>query len=168
MKTGVILIGMPGVGKSTIGILLAKTLGLDFLDTDVAIQVEAGHSLQHIIDHQGHLALRALEEKVLLQTDARNKVIATGGSAVYSDAAMAHFKNQGTIVYLAASKTLLEKRLHNYATRGIARRPDQSFEDLFTERCTLYSRYADITINCDGQDMDTLVQIIQSKLPRPA
>lgn len=148
-RKSVILIGMPGAGKSTLGILLAKELGLDFLDTDVAIQVKEQQTLQDILETQGYLQLRAVEENVLLETDCHEKVIATGGSAVYSEKGMAYLKSCGPVVYIEVPIQELRRRIHNYETRGIARRPDQSFDELFTERAALYRKYADITIQCD-------------------
>lgn len=148
-RQSLILIGMPGAGKSTLGILLAKELRLDFLDTDVAIQVQENRGLQDILESEGYLALREVEEQVLLATECHQKVIATGGSAVYSQKGMEYLKSCGPIVYLEVPLTELRRRIHNYETRGIACRPGQSFEDLFEERQALYRQYADVTVNCD-------------------
>jgi len=148
-RQSLILIGMPGAGKSTMGILLAKELGLGFLDTDVAIQVKEEQTLQEILEERGYLALRDVEEQVLLETDCHQKVIATGGSAVYSEKGMAYLKSCGPIVYLDVPLEELRRRIHNYETRGIARRPEQSFAHLFEERAALYRQYADITVRCD-------------------
>jgi shikimate kinase len=149
-KTGksIILIGMPGVGKSTVGVLLAKELGMDFLDTDVAIQVREGRTLQEILDETGYLQLREIEEDVLLQTDNIPRVIATGGSAIYSEAAMRLLGSVGKLVYMVAPIEVLEARINNFDTRGIARQPGQSFEDLFRERSRLYEQYANFTLDC--------------------
>jgi len=147
-RRSLILIGMPGAGKSTLGVLLAKELMLDFLDTDVAIQVREGVSLQNILEQSGYLALRAVEEEVLLATECHEKVVATGGSAVYSQKGMEYLKSCGLVVYLEVSLEVLRQRIHNYETRGIARRPEQSFEELFDERQALYRQYTDITVNC--------------------
>ena len=160
----VVLIGMPGAGKSTIGILLAKELGLDFIDTDVNIQVREGQTLQNITDHQGYLALRSIEERVLLAEDIRGKVVSTGGSAVYSEAGMAHLKQDATVVFLDVPLAELEQRISNFNTRGIARRPDQSFEDLFEERSVLYKRYADIRIDCSNLQIEEVLQKTRSAL----
>jgi shikimate kinase len=154
----VVLIGMPGAGKSTIGILLAKELGLDFIDTDVSIQVHEGQTLQNITDQQGYLALRNIEEQVLLAENIRGKVVSTGGSAVYSEAGMAHLKQDSTVVFLDVPLAELEQRISNFSTRGIARRPDQSFEDLFEERSVLYKRYADIRIDCSNLQIEEVLQ----------
>ena len=139
---------MPGSGKSTVGIILAKMMAKDFVDTDVLIQLEEGRTLQAIVDAEGHMALRAIEERVLLGVHHRNHVIATGGSAAYSHKAMAHLQGDGVIVFLHAELDCLRARIRDYETRGLAKRPDQTFEDLFVERLSLYQRYADITIPC--------------------
>ncbi len=156
----VILIGMPGAGKSTLGLLLAKSLAKDFVDTDLLIQLEHRKTLQDILHHQGYIALREQEEKILLNAHYPNHVIATGGSAVYSEAAMHHLKQFGPIVFLDVAIDELEKRIHNMDSRGIARSADQSFTDVFAERYPLYLRYADIVINCSGKSMETLVDEI--------
>ena len=162
----IILVGMPGAGKSTIGILLAKELGLDFLDTDVAIQVREGKTLQQIMDESNYLKLRDIEEQVLLATDCRGKVVATGGSAVYSEAGMAHLKAQGLVVFLDVPLSELTHRIHNYESRGIARHPNQSFADVFEERCQLYRKYADLSICCDQlSPAEILNKIIAALLP---
>lgn len=148
--SNIILIGMPGSGKSTVGVILAKLLSRNFIDTDVLIQTEQGRSLQSIVDHDGYMVLRGIEEKILLTFTCRNCVIATGGSAVYSERAMAHLKKSGIAVFLDVDMPTLKQRVSDYETRGLAKRPDQTVEDLFTERFALYRKYADITINCIG------------------
>lgn len=162
-RQSVILIGMPGAGKSTLGILLAKELGLDFLDTDVAIQVQEQQTLQDILESRGYLELRAVEQDVLLATDCHQKVIATGGSAVYSEQGMDYLKSCGPVIYLEVPIEELRRRIHNYETRGIARRPDQSFEELFAERAALYCKYADITIHCGDHGPGEIIgQILEA------
>jgi len=161
----VVLIGMPGAGKSTLGVLLAKELGLDFVDTDVAIQVREGRSLQDILDNNDYLYLRKIEEQVLLSEDIAGKVVATGGSAVYSTAGMERLKQSATIIFLDVPLPALRQRIGNFATRGIARKPNQSLESLFDERCTLYRQYADINIDCDQQSLEqTLKSVVQQLL----
>jgi shikimate kinase len=145
--SNIVLIGMPGSGKSTVGVILAKMMGRDFVDTDVLIQKEQGRSLQDIVDRDGYLALRGMEEKILVALDCHSHVIATGGSAVYSHAAMTYLKSNGIVIFLDADLRTLEKRVHDYETRGLAKRPDQSLADLFEERCALYRKYADVTID---------------------
>ena len=153
----IVLIGMPSAGKSTIGMLLAQSLGLDFIDTDRSIEKYVNCNLQKYIDENGYHSLRAAEEKVLLKEDISAKVVATGGSAVYSDAGMAHLKSQGLVIFLDLPKDQLEKRITNFTTRGIARRPNQSFSSLFDERRELYLRYADVQVNCVDLDINALL-----------
>lgn len=151
---------MPGAGKSTNGLLLAKALGKDFLDTDVLIQVREGETLQQIIDNTDYLILRQIEESVLISIDTQNSVIATGGSAVYSAAGMAHLAGNSIIVYLDTPLQILQERIHDYETRGIACHSGQSFDELFAERTELYRRYADITMNCDQHSLEEVVDSI--------
>ena len=146
--SNIVLIGMPGSGKSTVGVILAKMISYDFVDTDVLIQTLAGRSLQDIVDSENHLALRRIEEDVLLGLNCRNRVIATGGSAAYSPDAMMHLKSNGLMVFLDVDLPTLESRVIDFDTRGLAKRPDQSFSDLFHERYPLYARYADVTVAC--------------------
>ncbi len=148
--SNIVLIGMPGAGKSTIGVLLAKQTALGFVDTDLLIQSAAGRSLQAIVDREGYLALRQLEEQVLLGLSVNKHVIATGGSAVYSERAMAHLKANGLVIYLDVDLATLSARIDNLGTRGLAKRPDQTLADLLHERTALYQRYADLTIPCTG------------------
>ncbi len=148
--SNIVLIGMPGSGKSTVGIILAKLTSRSFIDTDVLIQTREVRSLQDIVDHDGYLFLREIEEKTLLGLDLRNHVIATGGSAVYSPAAMRHLKSDGVIIFLDVNLETLKVRVADYATRGLAKRPDQNVDDLFAERSALYRKYADRTIDCAG------------------
>lgn len=160
----IVLIGMPGAGKSTIGILLAKELGLDFIDTDISIQVRWGKTLQQITDESGYMVLRDYEEQVLLSENIDHKVVATGGSAVYSDAGMARLKASATVILLDVSLPALQQRVTNFDTRGIARRPEQSFEDLFAERSLLYQRYADIRIDCSNLGVNEALQAVLETL----
>lgn len=149
-STNIILIGMPGAGKSTIGVILAKLTLRGFVDTDLLIQTSMGRTLQDIVDRDGYEILRKVEEDVLLGFSVCNCVIATGGSAVYSNSAMTHLKSDGIVIFLDADMATLESRVHDYSTRGLAKRADQSFTDMFRERLTLYRKYADITITCAG------------------
>lgn len=156
-NTSLILIGMPASGKSTIGELLATSLKKDFVDTDRLIEQRNQKSLQHIVDTQGYTALREIEEQVLLNAIFPNHVIATGGSAIYSPKAMSHLKHFGLIVFLDVELPDLENRLHNFQTRGLARRPDQTLADLFAERRPLYQEYADIVIKCTGKTQEQIM-----------
>ncbi|MBN1980624.1 MAG: shikimate kinase [Chitinivibrionales bacterium] len=147
-KTNVVLIGMPAAGKSTIGILCAKQLGLQFIDTDVMIQTLQKRSLQDIMDHEGLEAFRRIESQALLQVRRTKHVIATGGSAIYYEDAMKHLSAHGIVVFLEVTLEVLKKRLSNFGTRGIARSAGQTLEELFNERQVLYRRYGEITIDC--------------------
>lgn len=160
----IILVGMPGAGKSTIGLLLAKELAKDFVDTDLLIQLREHSTLQDILDRHGYLHLREVEELVLLEIHVNNHILATGGSAVYSERGMLHLRSLGKVVFLDVSLAELRSRITNYDHRGIARRPDQSFDDLFTERRALYQRYADITVDCEGCDQDAVVEALLKQL----
>lgn len=157
-STSLILIGMPGAGKSTIGILLAKTLAKDFVDTDLLIQLQQNKTLQDIVDNDGYLALREIEEQVLLNTHYANHIIATGGSAVYSDKSMHHLRQFGQVVFLDVPLAELTERVKDFDTRGLARKPNQSLAELYSERRALYQQYANITVNCSGK---TQAQILE-------
>jgi shikimate kinase len=160
----IVLIGMPGAGKSTIGVILAKLAGMSFLDSDVTIQTTHHKTLQEIMDESGYMELRRIEEEVLLGLDLDDHVLATGGSAAYSEPAMMHLKKNGIVLFLEVSLATLEKRIHNFATRGLAKRDDQSFEDLFDERMHLYHKYADIHIDCGDMSQEDLCDVILKKV----
>jgi shikimate kinase len=164
-KSNIILIGMPGSGKSTVGVILAKMLAKRYLDTDILLQNIEKRSLQDIVDKEGHMALRNVEQKVLLSVHCRNHIVATGGSAAYSEPAMMHLKRNGIIVFLHADLPALNQRIHNYETRGLAKRPDQSFQDLFEERLALYEKYADITVESSNLTQDQVCDAIIDHLP---
>lgn len=165
MKTNLTLIGMPGAGKSTVGIVLAKNLCLGFIDTDVLIQINRQQTLQQILDASDHLNLRRIEEEEILKLNITRHVIATGGSAAYSEKAMAHLQRISTIVFLKVSFEEIERRIHNFATRGIAKAKDQSFRELFDERQILYQTYAELTVSCDGYDQEEIARQITQQLP---
>ncbi|WP_330404397.1 shikimate kinase [Vallitalea okinawensis] len=153
----VILIGMPGAGKSTLGVLLAKALGYSFIDTDLILQHREGQLLQEIIELKGLEVFKAIENKMLTELDLEKHVIATGGSVVYCEEGMRHLKSQGLLIYIELSYETVEKRLHNIKTRGIAMDKTQSLHDIYIERCSLYKAYADMVVNCDGTDIETSV-----------
>jgi shikimate kinase len=150
VKSNIVLIGMPGSGKSTVGVILAKLTSRDFIDTDVLIQTREQRALQEIVDREGYMALRRVEERILLALSCQDHVIATGGSAVYSHSAMELLRADGVIVFLDADLATLRSRVHDFTTRGLAKRSDQTFADLFEERVALYAKYADIIVNCSG------------------
>lgn len=162
----IVLIGMPGCGKSTVGVLLAKRLGMGFTDTDLIIQQETGRTLQTIVDNEGYQSLRRMEGQVLLDLDVQGHVISTGGSAVYSDAAMAHLASEGVVVFLDIPLAEVKNRIGDHSLRGISRHPDQTLEDLFQERFVLYSRYAQITIQADHLTADQVCEAIVAELTR--
>jgi shikimate kinase len=164
--SNIVLIGMPGSGKSSVGVILAKLTCKDFIDTDNLIQGSAGRSLQDIVDAEGGMALRRMEEEVLLRLDCRNHVIATGGSAVYSAVAMEHLRADGVIVFLDVDLATLMVRVHDFETRGLVRLPEQSVEELFRERLGLYARYADVTLDCVGLSHEEVAQAILHELNR--
>lgn len=165
-KSNIVLIGMPGSGKSTVGIILAKNLGIEFVDTDILIQTAENRTLQDIVDNRGHMALRAIEERELLRIDLQKHVVATGGSAAYSEPAMLHLKENGIIVFLDVDLNALRARVSNYDTRGLAKRPEQSFQDLFDERFELYTKYADITIQSSNISQDLAVNRLMEELAK--
>lgn len=148
MQSNIILIGLPGSGKSTLGVQLAKYMGFEFIDADILIQSKQQKTLQNIVDEQGYLKFREIEAEVILDIDAKKTVIATGGSAVYSAQAMAHLRSIGTVVYLEVDLDIIQQRLNNNeASRGIARAPEQSLQDVLLARLPLYEKYAHITWN---------------------
>lgn len=141
---------MPGAGKSTTGVILAKLLSFGFVDTDILIQQIQKKSLQDIVDETDHLNLRRIEEQEILKIHPEKHVIATGGSAVYSERAMVHLKGMSTIIFLKADFDIIKHRINNFDQRGIAKSRDQSFEELFQERQPLYEKYAQIVIDCNS------------------
>lgn len=161
------LIGMPGAGKSTVGILLAKLSGLRFTDSDVDIQVREDRSLQDILEADGHLRLRQIEEEVLLALPLNGAVISTGGSVVYSDAIMQRLRGAGPVVYLEADLPTLEARVAAAPLRGIASNPDQGFAGVFKERVPLYERFADVTVSAATGTADDVAAEIARQLDIP-
>ena len=144
----IILIGMPGCGKSTMGILLAKIAGFGFIDTDLLIQKREKRKLYRIIGESGPEYFKKVENEVGCSVDVTDTVIATGGSMVYGAEAMEHLKSIGTVVYLRVSLGELKKRIRNTATRGIVMSEGVTLKDLYEERAVLYEKYADITVDC--------------------
>ena len=154
----IILTGMPGAGKSTMGVILAKTLGMNFLDTDILIQEQTGRLLQEIIDGEGPETFLAIEEKTIRSLRCDSTVIATGGSVVFSRRAMEHLKTGGVVLYLEISWEEMVRRLNNIPTRGIVLVAGQSLRDMYDQRIPLYKEYADITIDCTKDRFETSVK----------
>ena len=164
MSGSVILVGMPGSGKSTLGVLLAKCLRMQFTDTDLLIQASTGETLQDTLESRGYLELRRIEEEVLLREDFSNRVIATGGSVVYSEAGMQRLRQFGQVVFLDVPLETLMQRVTDYEQRGVARRPGQSFASLFDERRELYLRYSDVTVDCRNLNHEQTLAAVRSQL----
>ncbi len=162
----IVLIGMPGCGKSTVGVILAKVMGMEFCDTDIVIQQKEGRKLQEIIDTDGNDAFLKCEENALVSLDINGAVVATGGSAVYSDAAMKHLKENGIVVYLKVSEDEIERRLADFAARGVAIKDGMTVRDLYNERIPLYEKYADITVAGEGWDIPAVIGKIAEELAR--
>lgn len=160
------LIGMPGVGKSTVGVVLAKVLGYQFLDSDLLIQKQEKRKLHQIIAQEGNDGFQAIENRVNASIEAEETVIATGGSVVYCQEAMEHLKSVGTVVYLKLSLNELSKRLGNLKGRGVVLKEGQTLADLYRERTPLYEKYADIVIDQEGQDLETCLQAVLETLEK--
>ena len=158
------LIGMPGAGKSSVGVLLAKLLGLNFVDSDLLIQVRKSASLQAILERDGYLRLRQLEEEVLLETPLAATLLATGGSAVYSEAAMSRLRQLGPVVFIDTPLPVLMERVDDEDQRGIARAPGQDLRDVFAERQPLYQRYAEITVASEQQSAEMTARLLARQL----
>ena len=156
----IILIGMPGAGKSTVGVILAKTRGMNFIDTDIEIQKKSKRLLQEIIDTDGPDAFKTIEEKTILSLHAHHAVIATGGSVVFSERAMEHLTQDGIVVYLMISFDEMEKRLRNITTRGIVLSRGETLYEMYNERVPLYEKYAGLTIDCEKDDFENIVKKI--------
>ena len=164
MMKNVVLIGMPSSEKSTVGVILAKTLGIQFVDTDILIQNHKSSLLQKIIYDEGLDTFIDIEGKTLTSLDLTNHVIATGGSAVYSKEAMESLKKNGIIIYLRLGCKEIQRRLNNILTRGIVAKKDMSIHELFEERNPLYEKYADITVDCTNKDIEQVVNEITAIL----
>jgi len=149
----IILIGMPGSGKSTVGVLLAKIIGYRFIDTDLLIQEKEGRKLFEILRDSGNDYFAAVENEVNSSVMADKTVIATGGSAIYGEDAMKHLGSIGKIVFLDVPLYELEKRINNLSTRGIMFKSGQTLNDIYSERLPLYRKWADITISCEDESL---------------
>lgn len=160
----IVLIGMPGSGKSTIGVVLAKVLGYEFLDSDLVIQKQEKRLLSEIIEQEGIEGFLAIENDVNKNLNVDRTVIATGGSAVYGEEAMEHLKKIGTVIYLKLGYRPLRRRLGSLKKRGVVLKKGQSFRMLFEEREPLYEKYADLIIDEENKNIRETLQIIQEKL----
>lgn len=162
----IILIGMPACGKSVTGVILAKSLKMNFIDADLLIQERAGKSLQDIINADGIETFKSIEEEVLNAINVKNTVIATGGSAVYYDSAMRNLKENGVVVYIEASLATIKKRLKNIRTRGVAMEKGQTIDSLYEMRVPLYEKYADCTVRSHRYRAENTVEDIISGLEK--
>ncbi len=166
MGKNIVLIGMPGSGKSTVGVVLAKRLGYRFVDSDLVIQNKTGRLLHELIEEYGIEGFWKIENDVNASIEADSTVIATGGSAVYGDSAMSRLGENATVVYLSISYDELKERLGDLNARGVTLRPGQTLRDLYEERLPLYEKYADITIRCDDKALWKLVAEIDTRITK--
>lgn len=160
----IILIGMPGAGKSTVGVLLAKRLGYHFVDTDLQLQIEQQCRLQQLISRVGMAAFKELEADVLCNLTATHSVVATGGSAVYSERAMARLKKLGQIVFIDIPLAELLKRVNDMDSRGLVIEPNETYEHLYAERLPLYKKYAEVTIAGVGLTVEAVAAAIEQSV----
>ncbi len=163
-KDNIILIGMPGAGKSTAGVILAKILGYTFIDSDILIQEKTGKLLKEIIAENKESGFLEIENKVNASINVHRCVIATGGSVIYEKEAMNHLKSIGTVIYLSVPCEILSRRLSNLTARGVVLKPGQTLAGLYKERTVLYERYADFIINEESMDIESTIEQILSKL----
>ncbi len=162
----IIFIGMPAVGKSTVGVVLAKRLGYRFVDTDILIQEKEGRLLKEIIAEKGVQGFLEVEDRINASVEAERTVISPGGSIVYCENAMKHYKEIGTVVYLKISYDIINKRLKNARNRGVVLRDGQTFRDLYEERTTLFEKYADVTVCEDGLNLEETLDKVMAVLPK--
>lgn len=156
----VILVGMPACGKSTVGVVLAKTMNKGFVDTDILIQQAESRTLQEIIDQEGNDYFHHVEERVLLDFDGEDYVVATGGSAIYFDRAMDKFKEKGVVVYIKVTLDTILERLNNIKSRGVTLEKGQTIADLYEQRIPLYQKHADMVVEADGLSVEEVVEQI--------
>ena len=164
MKSNIVLIGMPGCGKSTVGVVLAKNLGYRFLDVDLVIQETEGRLLSEILDEEGFEGFIATEERACCSIETERTVIATGGSAVYGEKGMEHLGEIGTVVYIRLGYDEIEHRLGDLHKRGVAMKPGMMLKDLYEERTPLYERYAKLIVDGEGKLLREIVTEIVTKL----
>ncbi|PWE87448.1 shikimate kinase [Eubacterium ramulus] len=163
-RDNIVLIGMPGVGKSTIGVVLAKVLGYQFVDADLLIQEAEGKLLSELIEENGTDGFIEIENRVNSQIQTHRSVIATGGSVVYGKEAMEHLKSIGTVVYLKQNLRVLQRRLRNLKGRGVVLKEGQTLVDLYKERTVLYEKYADITVDQYKQSIEQTLKAVRKAL----
>ena len=156
-KDNLILIGMPASGKSTVGVILAKVIGYDFIDSDLLIQKKEGMRLADIIKKKGIDGFLEVENEVNASIEASQCVIATGGSAVYGEEAMKHLREIGAVIYLQVDYSVIQKRLHNIRQRGVVLREGQTLQDLYDERTVLYENYADLIVREGSGEIEAVV-----------
>ncbi len=160
-RTNLVLVGMPASGKSTVGVILAKLIGYDFIDTDILIQRAEKKRLSEIIRESGVDGFLEVEARVCASVEADHCVIATGGSVIYSEEAMKHLGKIGHIMYLKTDFETIRKRLGNIRQRGVALREGQTLRDLYEERVVLYEKYADTVVEEEGDVEDVVVGILK-------
>ncbi len=165
-KENIVLIGMPAVGKSTIGVILAKVLGYDYLDSDLLIQKEENRLLKEIIADEGIEGFLDIENRINASIHTEKMVISTGGSAVYGTEAMEHLRSIGTVVYLEVDFPVLSRRLVDIHNRGVVIRKEQDIKDLYHERVPLYKKYADITVNVSHAGISETVDMVMRAFKR--
>ncbi|WP_026492433.1 MULTISPECIES: shikimate kinase [unclassified Butyrivibrio] len=163
-KDNIVLIGMPASGKSTVGVILAKILGYNFVDSDIVIQEKEGRKLSEIIETEGIDGFIDIENRINAGIEVQKTVVATGGSVVYGSEAMQHFKNIGTIVYMKVDMEVLTERLNDVKQRGVVMREGQSLVSLYNERSKLYEKYADIIIDEKHNTMEEVLADVLAKL----
>lgn len=159
--SNIILIGMPGAGKSTLGVVLAKAIGYNFIDSDLLIQEREGKLLSDILDEVGIWGFNKIEEEVNASINVNHTVIATGGSAVYGPKAMEHFRKIGTVVYIKLPLKTIIKRVGDFEKRGIAMKEGETIEDLYNERVPLYEKYAHVTVETQGMELSKSMDVIR-------
>lgn len=160
----IILIGMPAVGKSTVGVVAAKRLGYNFIDADIVIQEKEGKLLKEIIAEKGSDGFLEIEDRINAEIVAENAVISPGGSVVYCENAMRHYKEIGKIVYLQVSFDTINKRLKNAKNRGVVLRDGQTLRDLYEERVLLFEKYADIVVCEEGLGLEETIDLVMEKI----
>jgi shikimate kinase len=164
LNKNIVLIGMPGVGKSTVGVLLAKRLGFSFMDTDIYIQSQESKSLQELIRQYGTSGFCDLEARYMTSISVRAHVLATGGSVIYRPKAMQHLKTNGVVIHLDIELDRLKKRLDDLDARGVVIAPGVTLDALFAERQPLYAKYADVILKTDGLTADRVVRKLVAQL----